>query len=48
MKITVRPASVARGHAFGRVGAGRGTYFRDRRREGRATDKVKLRKESGR
>lgn len=36
-----------RGHTFGRVGAGRSTTFKDKRRTPRSTDRVRLRKQEG-
>jgi hypothetical protein len=47
MKIHIKQPQAARGHAFGRAGAGRKTYFADRRRPRRSTGKVRLRKECG-
>lgn len=33
-----------RGHAFGRVGAGRSTSFKDKRRQSRTTQKIQFKK----
>jgi hypothetical protein len=45
MKLVILPTAFVRGHAFGRAGAGRKTFFADRRREKRCAGKVRLRKE---
>jgi hypothetical protein len=47
MKILIRTNSlrISRGNAFGRVGAGRKTYFADRRYQPRTTRQVQFRKE---
>lgn len=45
MKIVIKLPLSGRGHSFGRAGAGRKTYFADRRRVNRTTARLRWRKD---